>query len=169
MERFFLVGQLIDNADRIKALLNGVSIDDSRWKPDQDSWSFLEVINHLHDEEVEDFRVRLDIILHSPQKPWPPIDPEGWVSQRRYNDRDLDLSLQSFLDERAASLEWLHSLENPNWNATCNTPFGTMRAGDMFVAWVTHDQLHLRQLVELHHQLTVEMSRPFNLDYAGSW
>ena len=169
MDRYFLMGQLIDNADRIAALVRGVNQDEARWKPDRTTWSFLEVINHLHDEEVEDFRVRLDIILHNPEKPWPPIDPEAWVSQRRYNQRDLEASLKSFLDSRAASLEWLHGLGNPDWDATYQAPWGVMRAGDMFVAWVTHDQLHMRQLVELHRLRTADMARPYRLDYAGSW
>jgi hypothetical protein len=169
MDRNFLVGQLIENADRIKALVQGVSNDVARWKPDKNSWSILEVINHLYDEEVEDFRVRLDIILHDPKKPWPPIDPVAWVSQRRYNMRDLDTSLKSFLDARSASLEWLHSLENPNWDSVYQSPFGVMRAGDMFASWVTHDHLHMRQLVELHRLSTGEKARPYRLDYAGTW
>lgn len=170
MDRYFLVGQLIDNAERIEGLLRGLSVDEARWKPDRDSWSFLEVINHLHDEEVEDFRVRLDIILHDPKKPWPPIDPEVWVSQRRYNSRDLETSLKAFLDERAASLEWLHGLGKPDWNATCQAPWGdVIRAGDMFAAWVTHDHLHMRQLVELHRLLTADRATPYRLDYAGTW
>ncbi len=129
----------------------------------------LEVINHLYDEEREDFRVRLNLILTEPEKSWPPIDPEGWVSQRRYNDRDLEGSLKAFLSERDRSIEWLHSLGDPDWDATCRTPFGVMRAGDMFASWVTHDQLHMRQLVELHRQLTAKLAQPYHFDYAGSW
>lgn len=169
MDRNFLTGQLVDNAARIHALCNGVNTDEARWRPDAKSWSMLEVINHLYDEEREDFRVRLNLILTDPEKPWPPIDPEGWVRERRYNDRDLEGSLDAFLSERDRSIEWLHSLGDPNWDATCRTPFGVMRAGDMFASWVTHDQLHMRQLVELQRQLTAEMVLPYRFDYAGSW
>ena len=169
MQLSFFTRQLTDNADRIDALVSGVSLEEARWKPDAKSWSILEVVNHLHDEEVADFRVRLDIILHNPKKPWPPIDPGGWVEERRYNERELEASLDSFLDERDASLVWLGSLENPDWNATYQAPWGEMRAGDMLVSWVTHDQLHMRQLVELHRQLTAEKAQPYRLEYAGDW
>ncbi len=44
-----------------------------------------------------------------------------------------------------------------------------MQAGDMFAAWVTHDLLHMRQLVALHRSLTELRVEPFALDYAGDW
>lgn len=165
----FFTRQLTSNAVRIKALVEGVTDQEAVWRPDADSWSLLEVINHLHDEEREDFRVRLNIILHSPDKPWPEIDPEGWVMQRKYNERAIDQSLNNFLDERKASLKWLRGLGEPDWTASSETPFGPMRAGDMFASWVTHDQMHMRQLVEIHRAYTDFMARPYSLRYAGLW
>ena len=46
----------------IQAVLAGVDAEQARWKPDADSWSILEVVCHLVDEEREDFRTRLDHI-----------------------------------------------------------------------------------------------------------
>ena len=68
MDRYFLTGQLIDNAARIKALCGGVSTDNARWRPGTENWSMLEVINHLYDEEREDFRVRLNLIFTDPRR-----------------------------------------------------------------------------------------------------
>ncbi len=169
MDVFFLTRQLTDNAARIQALVRGVSPQEASWKPDRDTWSILEVVNHLVDEEREDFRVRLDIILNHPEEPWPGIDPEGWVTERKYNQRDLEDSLRNFLTEREASLEWLSTLENLNWDAPYQAHFDLMTAGDMFVSWVTHDHLHMRQLVELHRSLAVHKAEPYRLDYAGAW
>ncbi len=169
MDSSYLTRQLTDNAERIKALVEGIPVEDARWKPGPDSWSILEVVNHLCDEEREDFRVRLNIILHHPEQEWPPIDPEGWVSKRRYNDRDLAESLESFLHERKSSLEWLEGLGTPDWATVYTSPFGSMKAGDMFAAWATHDQLHMRQIVQLHRALMEMRAKPFSLDYAGEW
>jgi len=36
-------------------------------------------------------------------------------------------------------------------------------------AWVAHDLLHLRQLVELHYAWTVAKAAPYSLQYAGEW
>lgn len=165
----FFARHLASNALRIEALVTGVSGQEAYWRPDSESWSIVEVVNHLYDEEREDFRVRLNIILHSPEKPWPEIDPEGWVVRRKYIERDLDQSLKKFLEERRGSLQWLQNLEQPDWNASYETPFGPMRAGDMFSAWVTHDHLHMRQLVEIHRAYMEHMAKPYDLRYAGHW
>jgi hypothetical protein len=164
-----LMQTMAANAERIQAMVAGVSQDQARWKPDAESWSILEVVSHLYDEEREDFRVRLDIILHHPERPWPKIDPQGWVTARKYNENDLVQSLQNFLHEREASLSWLRGLAAPDWEAVYETRFGRMRAGDMFAAWVAHDLLHLRQLVELQRAYALELLAPYEADYAGPW
>ncbi|MBI4674983.1 MAG: DinB family protein [Chloroflexi bacterium] len=164
-----LFAHLSSHTQAIHALTRGISLEEARWKPDAESWSILEVINHLYDEERRDFRVRLDIILHRPAEPFPPIDPPRWVVQEKYNERDLEASVQNFLDERANSLRWLSSLQAPNWDASITNQFGTITAGEMFSAWVAHDILHLRQLVELHYALVARDAEPFGVEYAGEW
>jgi hypothetical protein len=169
MEVDRLRSQMTKNSARIRALLQDVSDEQARWKPDLDSWSMLEVLGHLLDEERQDFRVRLDYTLHRPGERWPPIDPGGWVTERLYNQRDLDTSLAEFLSEREASVAWLRGLSVPDWNATHETPWGPITAGDLFVSWVAHDLLHMRQLVELHWAHTAVHLEPYRPDYAGEW
>jgi hypothetical protein len=164
-----LTAHMTNNAKRIQSLAKGVSVEQARWRPGPDSWSLLEVINHLGDEEREDFRVRLDIILYHPDQPWPPIDPAGWVVEREYNQRELGESLDSFLQARKKSLVWLKGLSSPNWETAYEASFGEITAGDMFAAWVAHDLLHMRQLVELHWAYTGVLVGPHKVDYAGSW
>lgn len=164
-----LASQMAENAVRIQALVRGVSDQQARWQPDPASWSILEVVNHLLDEEREDFRVRLDHTLHRPGEPWPPIDPGGWVKERKYNQQDPEGSLSEFLSEREASLSWLRKLTAPDWKATYEAPFGLIAAGDVFAAWVAHDLLHMRQLVELHWAYTTAMVEPYRTTYAGTW
>lgn len=164
-----LVTQMEVQAHAISALTGSLAPDDARWKPDAESWSVVEVINHLYDEERRDFRVRLDIILHHPQEPFPQINPQGWVVHEKYNEREMATSLNNFLDERANSLKWLSGLGSPDWEATVTNQFGTMTAGEMFSAWVAHDVLHLRQLVELRYALVKKHAAPFDIQYAGEW
>lgn len=164
-----LTTQMADNARRIQSLIEGVSAEQARWKPTPDAWSVLEVVNHLYDEEKEDFRVRLDIILHHPDRPWPPIDPERWVTERQYNQRELEESLGGFLRARKESLEWLGGLSSPNWEAVYKAPFGQITAGAVFASWVAHDLLHMRQLLGLHWAYVGLLVNPYRVDYAGSW
>ncbi len=164
------MAQLALNGERVAGLVAGVSAEQARWRPAGNAWSLLEVIGHLGDEEREDFRVRLNLILHDPTAAWPPIDPKGWVTERRYNERDLAESVRGFLAERAASLAWLRGLATPDWDTTVHTLWGwSTTGGDMLAAWVAHDVLHMRQLVELHWAYTTQLAAPRTTIYAGEW
>ena len=89
MNREYFVSRLSTNRSVFEALVSGVDSEQARWKPEPDKWSILEVINHLYDEEREDFRARLDILLFDPLKPLPAIDPRNWPRLRGYNSKDL--------------------------------------------------------------------------------
>ena len=156
------------NIEVFKHLFQTVSDEQARWKPGEGKWSILEVINHLYDEEREDFRKRLEMVLNNPEEPWPPIDPEGWVAQRNYNDRNLKQSLQNFFNEREKSLLWLDSLGLPNWKATYHHPqLGPMSAELILANWLAHDLFHIRQVTDLHFAYLTEWVRPVALDYSG--
>jgi hypothetical protein len=165
----FFSSQMSNHASTIHSLTLGISDEQARWKPDLDAWSILEVVNHLYDEECEDFRVRLDYILHHPDQSWPPINPKGWVAERNYNQKDLLQSVAAFLEERRKSLDWLKGLGTPDWQASVRVPFGEFSAGDMLASWAAHNLLHSRQLVELHWAYLVSMADPFHVNYAGEW
>ena len=97
------------------------------------------------------------------------LTPGIWVTERAYNERDLAVTLDGFLAEREKSLAWLKGLSMPNWEAEHSDQFGTITAGEMFTAWVDHDNLHIRQLVELRHVKIVSQAKPFDTRYAGEW
>lgn len=139
-----------------------------RWKPAPEKWSMLEVLVHLWDEEKEDFRRRLSLTLEDPAKDWPPIDPVGWVGERRYNERDLDEALEGFARERAASLVYLRGLETPDWDRQRIHPrMGAIRAGDLLAAWTAHDWLHVRQIANLRALFVATSSAPYSTRYAA--
>jgi DinB family protein len=153
----------------VRQLVAGVSQVEARLKPTPETWSILEVLAHLYDEEREDFRPRLDIALHRPEEKWQKIDPAGWVTTRKYNDRDIVQTLDGLLIEREKSLTWLHGLSEPNWDAEYPAPFGLIKAGDLLASWVAHDNLHTRQLVELKRSRVLGLVAPYRVQYAGDW
>ena len=164
-----ITARMEEDAAAIGAAVAGITEEQARWKPDAETWSMLEVMSHLWDEEQLDFRVRIDYTLHRPGEPWPPIDPAGWVKERRYNEGELDVALAGFLKARHESLAWLRGLQAPDWEATYQAPWGPISAGDLLAAWVAHDLLHLRQFVELRWGLTVRELAPHQVRYAGEW
>ena len=165
-----LLMRLEANKHVVSALVVGVKEDQAHWKPDEASWSLVEVICHLYDEEREDFRMRVDLTLHHPDTPWPPIHPTDWVTSRGYNQRNLDGPLAAWSNERDQSLAFLRGLVNPDWHASRPRPWGgTMSAGDLLAAWLAHDFLHIRQINALHYQYHLLQSKPLDVTYAGEW
>lgn len=170
MDLGVMIGRLRANAEVLAALAVGVGGRQACWKPAPDAWSILEVVTHLADEEVEDFRTRLDLTLNRPGAPWPPIDPQGWVTARAYNEGELAVSLDRFLSARRDSLAWLGGLPSPDWSLAYDHPkAGRITAGDLLTSWVAHDHIHIRQLNRLHREYLVAELSGHAPDYAGQW
>ncbi len=169
MEFESLYKELEDSTEMIRALLSGVAQEESQVRSAPELWSMLEVICHLYDEEREDFREHVDFILHRQNEEWHEIDPQGWVTARKYNEQGFAGMQDKFFAEREASLRWLRELPHPNWETTYTSKYGTTRAGEMLACWIAHDNLHIRQLVELRRHRIERLSQPHNLEYAGEW
>ena len=156
------------SAAAIEALVAGLPLEAARWKPAPDKWSALEVVCHLADEEVEDFRTRVRLTLQDPTTPWPEIHPSAWVVERRYLEQGLGPSLARFLNERAVSLQWLAAQREAKWdNAYQHPTAGPLTARLMLANWMAHDLLHLRQLARLQYEFLASLGE--KLDYAGPW
>ncbi len=168
MELDHLTSQMHHHAQAIAALVADLSSDQARWRPEPDAWSILDVLNHLAYEEVHDFRDRLDLALHRHGEAWPRGDSARGVTEHT-RQRPLAEALDAFLAAREESLAWLSGLEAPGWDAVIEAPFGQIRAGDVMAAWVAHDLLHLRQLIELRYQTLAHQVEPYGVRYAGDW
>jgi hypothetical protein len=152
-------------AEAIRAMTYTIPPAQAAWKPDAETWSLLEVMDHLYNEERIDFRKHLRELLSDPPSPWGEFDPAGLVQVE-----SLAQGLEGFLAEREASLAWLRTLEAADWETRTATPWGReISAGDVLVSWVDHDYLHLRQLNELLHAWNVHTAAPYSVRYAGEW
>lgn len=164
-----IISQLKSNKLVFENHFKGLNQQQYDWRPAPDKWSFLEVLCHLNDEEVEDFRARVKHVLETPDAPMPPIDPVGWVTERKYAERDFFERLNAFIDERQKSIDWLESLENPSWtNVFHHSILGPMSAQKFLANWLAHDLLHLRQIGRMKYQYLQEISDE-DLTYAGNW
>ena len=79
-----LIARLPRGAEAIRALVEEIGDEEARWRLPSGGWSILEIVCHLKDEETDDFRQRLRLTLEDPAKEWPKMDPEAWVTERRY-------------------------------------------------------------------------------------
>ena len=167
-ERF--LHQLMRFPAVLSALVTDLTPEELQWRPGESDWSILEILCHLLDEEVDDFRTRLRMTLECPGEFWPAIDPVEAAIDRQYRQQDATEILQRFNAERQASLAWLRQLQSPDWSTQYHHPkLGVLRAGDLLSAWVAHDVLHLKQITKRLYQRTVAEAEPFETQYAGEW
>ena len=169
MDRIALTYQLARHGEVFRALLADMPSAIARWKPAPEKWCALEVLCHLHDEECEDFRARLKLVLETPEALWPKIDPTAWVMERKYIDQEFNTVLERFLTERSRSVEWLRGMTDPPWtNAYMHPKVGPVSCDLLLTNWVAHDLHHLRQLIRLRYAY-LEENTSVPLDYAGTW
>lgn len=169
MEFNTLYQELQNSTGMIRALLAGITREEAQVKPNPESWSILEVICHLYDEEREDFREHLDFILHRQNEEYHVIDPQAWITERSYSQQDFVKMQEKFFVERRKSLAWLQDISDSDWQSTYTSQYGSVSAGEMFSCWVAHDNLHIRQLVELRRARIEKITKPYPIEYAGEW
>lgn len=164
-----LYRELENSTEMIRALLVGITQEEAQIKPNPESWSMLEVVCHLYDVEREDFREHLDFILHCQDEEYHAIDPQAWIKDRKYNEQDFQVMQEKFFSERQKSLKWLKEISESDWDITYTSQYGSVSAGEMFSCWVAHDNLHLRQFVELRRARIEKITKPYPIEYAGDW
>jgi hypothetical protein len=155
------------NRQLFERIFDSISEEEVHWKPDEHQWSILEIVCHLHDEECEDFRMRLRMVLENPEKTPPGIDPQGWVRERDYMSRSYQEMVDSFLLERKNSVSWLNSLQDALWTNTYQHPkLGPLSGSKYLANWIAHDYLHFRQIMKTRYMFLSEKTGE-KLDYAG--
>jgi DinB superfamily len=165
----FVIEQLQQNKTVFYNLLKDVNENMFLWKQTPEKWCLLEIVCHLFDEELEDFRFRTKWVLEKPNEVPPPFNPINWVKERNYIEQDYNQVLKNFIEEKEQSIKWLQSLESPNWeNSFKHSKLGTLTAKYFLTNWLAHDYLHLRQIIKLKFDYLEQQSNE-NLDYAGIW
>lgn len=164
-----ITGELERNRGVFESLLQNKRKEEFLWRPGPGKWCLLEIVCHLYDEEREDFRARIKHIFENSGGPLPQIDPPGWVESRNYIQQDFDKMLAGFLAERELSINWLRSLNNPEWESYFeHEKFGRMTAKMFLTNWLAHDYLHVRQVTGLQFKYLEYLSGE-DLKYAGDW
>lgn len=154
---------------QLSSLVDSLEPELNSFKPESGNWSILEIVCHLGDEEEHDFPVRLRLILDGAET-WSPIDPEGWATEKKYQQQDFQESLKRFLELRKQSLNWLNTLdlESTDWESHYDHPrFGRFKAGDMLFAWAAHDLLHIRQIGKRMYEFNNRSAGNYSTRYAG--
>ena len=75
-----IIRQLTVNAEAIGALMRTIPEEQARWKPNEETWSMVEVMGHVYNEERLDFRKHLKEMFQEPPLPQnlSGSDSAGW-------------------------------------------------------------------------------------------
>lgn len=165
----FVINELESNSLVFEGLLSNIEPPQALWQPAPDKWCLLEIICHLVDEEIHDFRKRVRTALEPERYPFESIDPVGWVTAKKYINQDYDLKVREWIKERQDSIAFLRGLVQPDWNSTLIHPdLGTMSAGLFLSNWLAHDYIHIRQINRTKRAYLNHIAGE-SLDYAGTW
>ncbi|MDJ0645374.1 MAG: DinB family protein [Flavobacteriaceae bacterium] len=169
MNHLDIVNKLSHNKQVYDSLLSQIDHEQIYWRPAPNKWNLLGIVCHLYDEEREDFRARVDHVLHTPNEEMPAIDPVLWVEERNYAAKNYYDILEKFLIEREQSISWLKSLDHPKWdNYNAHPKLGNISAFLLLANWLAHDYLHMRQ-INRYNYLFLKENTTIDLQYAGNW
>jgi hypothetical protein len=156
---------------RLPATLDALlsEVDDALWRarPAPTEWSLVEIVCHLRDEETEDFGARVRVIAEGGSV-FVPIDPERWAVDRGYAKDDPRAALTTLKQRRRDNLAFLALTDSARMSHVVDQPtLGKMSGLDLVAAWVTHDRLHLSQLLSTLAKLGADRWPDLRTDYAG--
>ncbi|MDX1994820.1 MAG: HAD-IA family hydrolase [bacterium] len=143
---FVIAPQFRGNVGALFGLLDNIR--PSYWgqHPDPNEWSPLQIVCHLLDSEQTVQRPRLELIL-AQDNPFlaEPRQPEG-PEAPDCDDDGMRVAVK-FLQARQATLDFLQTLSDEDWNRPArHSIFGPTTLLEMAHFTAQHDRLHLTQL-----------------------
>ena len=164
-----LIVRLEANLAVLNAQLNNRSKEEYFYKAEENSWSTIQVLSHLVDVEIFDFRARLFSIVENPSRDLPLFDPLKAMANKNFIDEDYNELLDQFMNERLISVAKLRTIAKSDWQKVYEHPkLGPLTPRFFLTNWVAHDYIHIQQINRLAYQFlkssTIEM-----LDYAGTF
>lgn len=164
-----LINRLEKNLSVINDQFNNREREEYFYKPDTESWSMIQVLSHLVDEEGFDFRARLFSVIDDPHKKIPSFDPVETMAAKNFVDEDYNELLDQFMDERINSVAMLRLVEKSKWdNAYDHPKVGPLSARFFLANWVAHDYIHIQQINRLAYQYLKKKTQ-IDLKYAGNF
>jgi len=135
----------------LEAWLSGLSEPWLGAREGPDTYSPLDVVGHLLDNEETDWMPRLRIVLeHGPSRPFTPFERDAF--RTRFADWPLERRLAAFAAARRANLDALSGLRlsAADLDRTGTHPaLGVVTVRQLLAGWVVHDLTHLTQLARV--------------------
>jgi len=121
-----------------------------RKKPAPGKWSVQQILAHLEDIEGPGFRGRVEAILQKDHPLLPSFDQEARAVAERYDRKNPQRSLTSWMRKRRENLRWLRRLRPVHLKRKArHATVGEVSVEDFLHEWAFHDLGHLKQILEI--------------------
>ena len=137
----------------MQSLLNNVTEEQLRFKPDENTFSLKENLLHLRDLEIEGFGRRIRLMLAENCPVLLDIDGDKLARLRHYQDADAFLALKQFSQARAANLAYLRNMTGFQYHRRAFWNDQEVTLLQVVERWLEHDQQHLKSMEQLVHGL----------------
>jgi hypothetical protein len=139
---------------KVRALVEGLSPEENRWKPSPDDFAAVEQVSHLRDIEVDGYAVRIGRILSEENPFLPDLDGAAMAVDRCYMDDDIEAALKAFVAARESNILLIRSLTEEQLAREGNLEHtGTVSIAKLVRMMAEHDGVHLGELGELRGKL----------------
>lgn len=131
----------------IRALVTGATPEAMTYRESPGAWTLHEVLCHVTDGEVTDWRPRVAAIMSREDKRFTPFDRVG--GQKTYGRWPTGALLDEFERLRRDNLTYLAQLnlaEADLERTGIHPEFGSVTLGQLLSCWVVHDLAHISQL-----------------------
>ena len=147
--------------------MEGLSEEDTNWKPGPSRFSIAEVLEHLSHAEGHCFRARVERMVNEDNPPIEPYDTDAFIAAGQYSGRSAEDSFDHFEEQRELNLEYLHELPASAAARTgAHAALGTITVSHVLNEWAFHDLGHIRQIAEIIRALKYYPHMgPFQAEY----
>jgi hypothetical protein len=161
------LGQLATTAEMLRLLMEGLSVEDTLWKPAVDRFSIAEALEHLSHAEGHCFRARVERMVDEDRPDLEPYDQEAHFASGQYSGRGAEDSFDHFEEQRELNLEYLAELPAGISERTGKHPgLGEITVSQVLNEWAFHDLGHVRQIAEVVRALKYYPHMgPFQAEY----
>jgi DinB family protein len=121
--------------------------------PISGKWSAREIVHHLGDSETI-AAIRLRRLLAEDQPMIHGYDQDEYARRLKYNDRDMEPSLEAFRTARESTAQIIETMTTADWDrAGTHTEHGSYSALDWLKIYAAHAHGHAEQIRALRAAL----------------
>jgi hypothetical protein len=130
--------------------MDGLTEEDTEWKPAPDRFSVAEVLEHLSHAEGHCFRARIERMVDEDNPAVERYDPQVHFAAGQYSGRDAEDSFDHFETQRELNLEYLRGLpDSAASRMGTHAVLGVITVAHQMNEWAFHDIGHIKQIAEI--------------------